>query len=66
MEQKLVPLRHLLTKLAFDRQVAERLPKCLENGERVFQLYRQKVLVDETKKMSAKESKRNLPFNDQV
>ncbi|KAL8622995.1 hypothetical protein ACOMHN_027116 [Nucella lapillus] len=64
--QEPVPLHHLLTKLAVDRQVAERLLKCLENGERVYQSYRQEVLVEKTKKMSATISKRKLPqFNEQ-
>jgi hypothetical protein len=61
-----VPLHNLLTKLAVDREVAVRLLKCLENGERVYRPCRWKRLVEETKKMSTTISKRKLPrFTDQ-
>ena len=40
--------------------------ECLENGERVYQSYRQEVLVETAKEISATISKRNLPqFNEQ-
>ena len=61
-----IPLHNLLTKLAVDREVAERLLKCLENGERVYRAYRQERLVWKTQKISATISKRKLPrFTDQ-
>ena len=41
-----VPLHHLLTKEAVDRQVTKRLLKCFENGEAVYKSYRQDVLVE--------------------
>jgi len=61
-----VPLHNLLTKLSVDRQVAARLLKYLENGERVYRSYRREMLVEKTKKMSTTIAKRKLPrFNDQ-
>ncbi|KAH3886936.1 hypothetical protein DPMN_010949 [Dreissena polymorpha] len=35
-----VQLHNLLTKLAVDKEVAVRLLKCIENGERVYRAYR--------------------------
>lgn len=61
-----VPLHNILTKLAVDRMVAERLLKCQENGERVYRSYRQERLIEKTKKISATISKFKLPkFDDQ-
>jgi len=61
-----VSLHNLLTKLAVDREVAARLLKCLENGERVYRSNRQERLVEKTQKISATISKRKLPmFTDQ-
>ena len=41
-----VPLHNLLTKLALDKQVAVRLLKYIENGERVYHAYRQDRIVE--------------------
>ncbi len=62
-----VPLHSLLTKLAVDREVAARLLKCLENGERVYRSYRRDRFVDKTIKLNTTISKRKLPrFTDQT
>ncbi|KAH3734223.1 hypothetical protein DPMN_040662 [Dreissena polymorpha] len=47
-----LPLHDLLTKLAVDKEVAERLRKCIENGERVYRVYRQERIVEKAKKKS--------------
>ena len=49
LDEKPVPLHHLLSKQAVDRQVAERRLACLKNGEHVYQKYRQEVLVEKKK-----------------
>ncbi|KAH3755546.1 hypothetical protein DPMN_190242 [Dreissena polymorpha] len=38
-----VPLHNFLTKLAVGKEVAIRLLKCFENGERVYRAYRQET-----------------------
>ncbi|MEL6606422.1 MAG: hypothetical protein AAFP20_24785 [Cyanobacteria bacterium J06614_10] len=61
-----ISLHNLLTKQAVDREVAARLLKCLENGERVYRSYRQERLVKKTQKISATISNRKFPtFTDQ-
>ena len=56
-----VPLHNIFTKLAVDREVAARLLKCIENGDRVYSAYRQERFVNKTTKISSNISKRNLP-----
>ena len=46
-----VPLQNLLTKQAVDRKFAEHLLNCLENGECVYNLYRQERIVKKTMKI---------------
>ena len=61
-----VPLHNLLTKLALDREVTARLLKCYENGDSLYNSYRQERLVEKTKKMSATITNTKLPrFTDQ-
>ena len=48
-----VPLHHLLTKEAVDRQRTGRLLKCFENGEAVYKSYRQDAFVEKKRKISA-------------
>ncbi|KAH3814556.1 hypothetical protein DPMN_143058 [Dreissena polymorpha] len=55
-----VPLHNLLTKLAVDKEVAVRLPKCIENGERVYRAYRQERKVAKAKTISSTISKRKI------
>lgn len=43
------PLRNLLTQLAVDREVAVRLLKCIENGGRVYRVYKQEGIVEKSK-----------------
>ncbi|KAH3724692.1 hypothetical protein DPMN_050515 [Dreissena polymorpha] len=62
-----VPLHNLLTKLAVDKEVAVRLLKCIENGERVYRAYRQERIVEKAKNISSTISKRQLPmFTDHL
>ena len=62
-----VPLHNILTKQAVDREVANRLTHCIENGDRIYHSYRQEVFVEKSKKLSASLSKRKLPkFTDQL
>ena len=56
-----VPLHNIFTKLAVDREVAARLLKCIENGDRVYSAYRQERFVNKTTKISSNILKRNLP-----
>ena len=63
--QNVTPLHHLLSHVAVDKTVSERLIKCLENGEKIYNTYRQEVLVTKVKKLNSSITKRKLPlFND--
>ncbi|KAH3872347.1 hypothetical protein DPMN_035562 [Dreissena polymorpha] len=49
-------LHNLLTKLAVDTEVAVRLLKCIENGERVYRAYRQVKIAEKAKTDHLKQS----------
>lgn len=49
-----IPLHNLFTNTAVERMVALRLLKCLENGEKIYQLCRKERLVDKTRRKFVK------------
>ena len=60
--QNVTPLHHLLSHVAFDKIVSERLRKCLENGEKIYNTYMQEVFVTKAKKFNSSITKRKLPL----